>query len=255
MGRKKSGSRTAPAAKGEIRWKWLAERGFYVFDDEHQLAYMQALWAPVESVQAVFCEARAGTGKTTLAVLAGVYEVEAGTYDKLIYLRNTVPVREVGFLPGGVDEKQLPFMAPLVGAMEVVQPGLYGKWARPDPMKKEPPKVEALSTAFIRGLTWRRAFVILDEAQSFDLEEIQTALTRCADDCKVVVLGSLRQNDNRKIKRVHGLTPFELFMLHFKGMPLVSYCTLETNYRGWLSNHADDVMGTVEKVKETRGVV
>ncbi len=234
---------------GDIKYRWLEERGVNVLTDQGQLEYMQSLWAPVDVIQAVFCEARAGTGKTTLAVLAGAYEVEVGHFDKLIYIRNTIPLRDMGFLPGAAIDKELPYMTPLVGALEMVQPGLYEKWTRADFTRREPPKVEAISTAFIRGLNWKRAYVILDEAQSFDLEELQTAYTRCDDDCKVVTLGSLRQNDNRKLKRVAGLTPLEIFMEHFKDMPLVAFHALDTNYRGWLSNHADDIQQTVKKLE------
>ncbi|SFH22611.1 PhoH-like protein [Desulfotomaculum arcticum] len=234
---------------GDIKYKWLEERGVNVLANESQFNFVQSLWASVEEVQAVFCEARAGTGKTTLAVLCGAYEVEVGHYDKLVYVRNTIPLREMGFLPGTVGDKELPYMTPLIGALEQVQPGLFEKWTRADFTRREPPKVEAISTAFIRGLNWKRAYVILDEAQSFDLEELQTAYTRCDDDCKVVTLGSLRQNDNRKLRRVAGLTPFEIYMEHFKNMPMVAFHSLETNYRGWLSNHADDVIQTVQKLE------
>ena len=214
--------------------------------DPYQYTYMQALWSPVDAVQGVFCEAKAGTGKTTLAVLAGVYEVEKGQYDRIIYIRNTLPLRDMGHLPGSADEKVYPFMQPLIGAMDDIQPGMFVKWSRQD--LKEPPKVELLTTAFIRGLTWKNSFVIIDEAQSFDLVELQTAFTRCDDSCKVVCIGSLRQNDNRKLIRYSGLTPFEVFMEHFRGTR-VTYHKLEKNYRGWLASHADDVIETVEKLR------
>lgn len=63
---------------GDIRWKWLEERGFNVLSDRHQYAYMQSLWTPPDIVQGVFCESPAGTGKTVLAVLAGAYAVTSG---------------------------------------------------------------------------------------------------------------------------------------------------------------------------------
>jgi predicted ribonuclease YlaK len=223
-----------------------------VLADKHQYAYMQSLWSPVDVVQGVFCEARAGTGKTTLAVLAGIYEVERGTYDKILYIRNAVPVREVGYLPGDIKEKEAPYMAPLIDAMDAVQPGLFEKWVKPDALTKTPAKVHALTTVFTRGITWDRAFIIIDEAQSFDLKELQTAYTRPTDTCKIVTTGSLRQIDNTKLRRFAGLTPFEVFMEHFQGTR-VTYHKLETNYRGWFSNHADDVMETVERLEKEGG--
>lgn len=234
---------------GDIRWKWLADRGINVIADPFQFSYMQSLWSPVDVVQAVFCEAKAGTGKTTLAVLAGAYEVEVGTYDRIIYLRNAIPVRDMGFLPGDVIQKERPYMLPLISALDTIQPGLFDKWSRPDPHRREPLKLEAMTSAFTRGLSWRRAFVILDEAQSFDLEELQTIYTRCSDDCKIVTIGSLRQNDNKRQQRYAGKTPFEVYMEHYRGTQ-VMFHTLETNYRGWFADHADDIQNTVQRLQE-----
>lgn len=232
---------------GDIRWVWLADRGIDIMSDPLQYSYMQSLWSPVETIQAVFCESKAGTGKTTLAVLAGAYEVEVGTYDRLIYVRNAIPVRDMGFLPGNIRDKEYPYIMPLINALDMVQPGLFDRWSRAG-IKKEPPKVEALTSAFTRGLTWKRAFIILDEAQSFDQEELQTIYTRCSDDCKIVTVGSLRQNDNRKQRLYAGKTPFELYMAHFTGTR-VSFHRLEKNYRGWFADHADDIQKTVNKFK------
>jgi predicted ribonuclease YlaK len=233
----------------DIRWKWLKERGFNVLADRHQYAYMQALWQSPDIVQAVFCEAKAGTGKTTLAVLAGIYEVEKGNYDRLIYLRNAIPLRDQGFLPGNETEKNAPFMAPLVEALEYVQPGYYEKYSVPSEDGKRQPKVVAMSTAFTRGINWKNSFIVIDEAQSFDLEELQAVYTRAHDSSKIVTTGSLRQVDNKKIKRIAGFLPLEVYMEHFKGTS-VSYNKLEKNYRGWFSNHADNVMETVNRLKE-----
>jgi predicted ribonuclease YlaK len=112
---------------GGIKWRWLEERGFELYKDKLQFDYMKSLWASVDRVQAVFCEAGAGTGKTTLAVLAGVYDVECEKYDKLIYVRNAIPVRDIGYLPGDKIEKEFPYFLPLISAMDNAYPGNYEK--------------------------------------------------------------------------------------------------------------------------------
>ena len=187
---------------GDIRWKWLAERGFNVLADKHQYAYAQSLFASPEVVTAVFCNAKAGTGKTTIATLVGAYEVEAGKYDRIIYVRNAVPIREMGYLPGGIREKEMPYMAPFIEALDYVQPGLFEKWSlqKEDGKRnfKESPKVQVATSAYARGITWDNAYIIIDEFQSFDLNEAQAVLTRPTDNCKIVVIGSTRQNDNPK---------------------------------------------------------
>jgi PhoH-like ATPase len=236
---------------GEMRYKWLAEKGFNVLADNHQYAYTQSLFAPTDIVQAVFCEAAAGTGKTSVALMCGAYEVEKGTYDKIIYIRNAVSIRDQGFLPGDMDEKSAPYFAPAIEALENVQPGYYEKYSVFNPITKQQPKIICLTTAFTRGITWDNAFIVIDEAQSFDLEELQAVYTRAKDNCKIVTTGSLRQIDNKKLKLYSGLTPFEVYMEHFKGTN-VTYHKLLTNYRGWFSNHSDNVIDTIKRLREEK---
>lgn len=224
---------------GDIRWKWLEERGFNVLADKHQYAYMQSLWMQPELVQGVFCESPAGTGKTVLAVLAGAYAVENEEYDRIIYIRNPQVVgKEIGFLPGETKDKTDPFMQPFIKALDYVRPGTYEAWA-------ETGKAFAITPTFERGVTYENAYIIIDEAQSVSLGELQTIYTRATDSCKIVTTGSLLQIDDTKLRRYGGLTPFEVYMRHFEGQR-VTYHKLVTNYRGWFSNHADDVRRTVE---------
>lgn len=225
----------------DIRFRWLEERGFNVLADEHQLSYVRSLWAPLNEVQAVFCNSRSGTGKTSLATLAGVYGVEKAAFSKIIYVRNAVPVREQGFLPGDLAEKEEPYMAPLVTILEKIQPGLYEKWYKEG-------RILATTTSHLRGITFDDAFVILDEVQNWDLEELQTVYTRCTDSCKIVSIGCTRQIDNKDLVRIKGLTPFEVYMLHYKNKP-VAFHTLVNNYRGWFANTADDIQETINKLK------
>lgn len=226
---------------GDIRWKWLEERGFNVLADRHQYAYMQSLWTSPELVTGVFCESPAGTGKTTLAVLAGAYAVEAGEYDRLIYIRNPQVVgKDIGFLPGEKGDKTEPFMQPFIKALDYVKPGTYEQWAAQE-------KAFAITPTFERGVTYDRAYIVIDEAQSISLGELQTIYTRPNDNCKVVTTGSLLQIDDPRLKRYGGLTPLEVYMKHFEGQR-VTYHKLVTNYRGWFSNHADDVRKTVDEL-------
>lgn len=232
----------------DIRWKWLEERGIEVYGDPYQLDYMLNLWRPADQIQAVFCEAKAGTGKTTLAVLAGAYEVQKGElYDRIIYIRNAVSVRDQGFLTGDIKQKSAPYMGPIADALELIQPGTYEEWSMEHSYQK--PKLVPISTSFVRGITWSRSFVIIDEAQNMDLEELQAIYTRCDSTSKVVTTGSTRQVDNKKIKRTKGLLPFEVYMEHFKGDTRVAYHELFTCYRGWFADMSDNVQDTVSKLE------
>lgn len=230
---------------GDIRWKWLAEKGYEVLKDKHQYAYMQSLWASTDIVQSVFVDAKAGTGKTSLAVAAGVYEVEKGTYDKIIYIRNAVATRDQGFLPGGIGEKEAPYYLPLLDALDNLHHDGYKTWYETDTGHQ---KIFMLSTSYLRGVNFKNAFVIIDEAQNLDMTELQTTLTRIHDSCKVVVVGSTRQVDcPSKLKLYGGMTPFEVYMKHFDGHLSVQH-KLVTNYRGAFSTHADEVQTTINQL-------
>ena len=136
-------------------------------------------------------------------------------------------------------------MTPFAEALEYVNPGTYNDW-------KAKGYAVATTTSFTRGINWRNSFVIIDEAQNFELDELQTVYTRCTDDCKVVTLGSLRQNDNGKIRKYAGYTPFEVFMEHYATQN-VTFNKLETNYRGWFSEWADEVGKTLKKLEGGEG--
>lgn len=227
----------------DIRWKWLEERGLNVKADPAQYRYMQSLWLSPDEEQGTFCESPAGTGKTVLAVLAGAYGVEKEDFDRIIYIRNTEVVgKGIGFLPGEFDNKVGPHMAPFADALDLVKPGTFEKWV-------EEGKAVATTATFLRGVTFKKAFIILDEVQNMSMEEQQTIHTRVTADCKVVSIGSLRQMDNQNLKRIAGLTPFEVFMKHFESKGS-SFHHLTTNYRGDWSLHSDNIQDTIKALIE-----
>lgn len=229
----------------DIKWKWLEERGINVMGDPYQLDYMLSLWKKPEIVTSVFGVGRAGTGKTTLAVLAGAYEVEKGTYKKIRYVRNAVPVRNQGFVKGDQEDKDAPYMRPFVDTLEMVNPVTYDVW-------KEQGRAEAHSTAFIQGSTWENEFVIFDEVQNWDLVELQAGLTRVGKGSKIVLCGSNRQVMNQKIKRIAGLLPFEVYMKHFEGDGRIMFHELQTVHRGWFADKSDDIDQTIKSLLEEK---
>lgn len=228
----------------DIKWKWLEERGIEVYGDPYQLDYMLSLWKKPDIVKSVFCEAKAGTGKTVLAVLAGAYEVEKGTYKKIIYIRNAVPVRNQGFVKGDPEDKDLPYLAPFIDALDLVRPGTYE-------VMKERGQAEGFTSSYVRGTTWEDSFIIIDEVQNFDMHELRTVLTRVGNGSKIVVIGSKRQVDNKQVKRFKGLLPFEVYMLHFRGDARIAFHELRTVYRSWFADLADNIDETINKLEET----
>lgn len=221
--------------------KWLQDKGIDVHTDPWQLEYANQLFNPKK--EAVFCEGKAGTGKTTLAILAGAKQVLDRDFRQLIYIRSPHTVgKELGFLEGSLANKQAPYMKPLMEAIEKAQPGIGDLWIKAKKLIMTTPTYE-------RGVNYEDSFIVLDESQNYDMEEMQTILTRKHANSKVVVIGSLRQNDNRKGK-VYGKTAFEWYMDHYRGDEQVAICMLIKGKRGWFADKADDIWLTVNAGQE-----
>jgi PhoH-like ATPase len=225
----------------DIRGKWLSEKGITLdkYKDPHQYDYAQALFN--EKVEAIFCQGRAGTGKTSLASFAGVYQVEKGTYDRLIYIRSSHVVggRELGYLEGSLANKQAPYMKPILEVLETCKIGA-DNWIRFNKLVMTTPTYE-------RGVNYDNSFIIVDEVQNLEKIELQTILTRIKQGSKVILTGSLAQNDNAK-NVIKGKTPFEWYIEHFaEYTPKVQSCTLLKGYRGWFADVADRIDETINK--------
>jgi len=140
----------------------------------------------------------AGSGKTMLSVVSGLREFIMGKYDKMIFTRPCVEANgeNLGFLPGDLNEKIYPYMYPifdfLSDYLSIKQIEGY--------IKSE--SIITLPLAFQRGMTFRNAFVLLDEGQNTTPEQIRMFLTRIGPNCKVVITGDPLQTD---IKTKNGL--------------------------------------------------
>ena len=228
--------------------------GFKILADEAQYEYVKAILAPTNEVQAVFCDSKAGTGKSALALASAYYLLEKEEISKIIYVRNTVSVRENGFLPGTIEDKESAYMKPAADVIQHI--GL--KMNRQDLFNDliQNGSLVCTSTSFLRGVDYdMNAVLIIDEAQNLDLTELQTVLTRPHDSVKVVVIGSSLQNDNFKAKKYgpDKLLAFQLYIQHFVEQSEINIknIVLTKNYRGRFANFADQILETVTRVSET----
>lgn len=132
----------------------------------------------------------AGTGKTYLAMAAGLEAFTKGEVEKLVFTRPAVEAGEaLGFLPGDLQEKILPYLRPLYDA-------LYDMIGLEEAQKlMERRQIEIAPLAYMRGRTLSRSFVILDEAQNTTPEQMMMFLTRLGDDSKMVITGDVTQVD------------------------------------------------------------
>lgn len=203
--------------------------------DKEQINFIEQIWKPSNII--VFCNAEAGTGKTTLAV--GMAEVlyKKGLYrNGIIYLAAPYGMEKQGFLKGSLEEKSAPYYEPMYEAL--IELGINpDKVVKRDEMvtnrKYDEPYVECRPNTFLRGLNMSESIVIIDEAQNNTKRDLKTILTRCHDDCKVIVIGHTGQQD------IVGQSGFKPYMDWISEEPYCAVCSLTTNYRGLLSKKAD----------------
>ena len=132
----------------------------------------------------------AGTGKTFLALYLAAMEVLARKQQKIIIVRSAVPTREIGFLPGTVEEKMAQYELPYHDIMAE----LMGKGSTYQDMK-DAGLIEFMSTSFIRGLTWDNAIIVVDEGENMTFHEIDSIMTRVGRNSRVLFTGDLKQTD------------------------------------------------------------
>jgi phosphate starvation-inducible PhoH-like protein len=190
------------------------KNGTFVAKTLNQKRYIQA----VRTHEVTFGVGPAGTGKTYLAVALAMEALAAGSVKKVILTRPAVEAGEaLGFLPGDLEEKILPYLRPLYDAMD----DMVGK----DQVAKMTEKgiIEIAPLAYMRGRTLAGAFVVLDEAQNTTPEQMMMFLTRLGDGSKMVITGDITQIDLPRSK-ISGLkqsmdvlakTPgIEIFQFH-----------------------------------------
>ncbi|MFO7765228.1 MAG: PhoH family protein [Pelovirga sp.] len=184
---------------------------------------------------------RAGTGKTLLALAAGLHMVtEANTYKRLLVSRPVFPMgRDLGFLPGDVEEKLSPWMQPINDNLDLLLTDTQGrnKHRRHQELKDlDIISVEPLT--YIRGRSIPRQYMVVDEAQNLTPHEVKTIITRAGEGTKIVLTGDPEQIDNPYIDAgSNGLT---YVVERFRDSPLAGHIQLSRGERSILANAASE---------------
>lgn len=205
--------------------------------DDEQKTFRDAIYSKDNDI--VFCEAAAGTGKTLISVATAMIMCEYGLYDGITYIVAPTQEEKLGFLPGDVQMKVARYCDPLYDA-------LYKLEYDPERVIESADDMEAIKTGeavirctshvYLRGRNFNRRVIIVEEAQNLYFDEMKRVLSRCCDDCKVIVIGNVAQCDIYKHPENSGFAPY---LKRYAKEDRCVVCELNTNHRGWISTVAD----------------
>jgi len=195
-----------------------------------------------ESIRLVTLVGKAGTGKTLLALAAGLKRtVEDGAYTRMLVSRPVMPLgRDIGFLPGDVEEKLNPWMQPIFDNLEF----LFSAGARKGPRAYadllENGQIQVEPLTYIRGRSLPQQFIIVDEAQNLTPHEVKTIITRSGDGTKIVLTGDPGQIDNPYVDSAsNGLS---IAAERFRGEKLAAHIVLAKGERSDLAELAANML-------------
>ncbi|QQR90539.1 MAG: PhoH family protein [Myxococcales bacterium] len=197
-----------------------------------------------DKVNLVTLVGKAGTGKTLLAMAAGLKKVvEEGVYARLLVSRPIFPLgRDIGYLPGDLDEKLNPWMQPIYDNLEYIfatgstrmsQGRNYVELVASGLIEVEP-------LTYIRGRSLPNQFLVVDEAQNLTPHEVKTIITRCGSDTKIVLTGDPYQIDNPYVDAAsNGLT---VLAERFREEAIAGHVTLRKGERSELAERATQLL-------------
>ena len=186
----------------------------------------------------------AGTGKTLLALAAGLTQVlDDRRYTEIIMTRATVSVGEdIGFLPGTEEEKMGPWMGALDDNLEVLAKTetSAGEWGRAATNELIRSRIKIKSMNFMRGRTFMNKYVIIDEAQNLTPKQMKTLITRAGPGTKIICMGNLAQIDTPYL--TEGSSGLTFAVDKFKGWPHGGHIMLARGERSRLADFASEAL-------------
>jgi PhoH-like ATPase len=195
-----------------------------------------------ENIRLVTLVGKAGTGKTLLALAAGLKRtMEDGIYTRMLVSRPVMPLgRDIGFLPGDVDEKLNPWMQPIFDNLEFLFSSGTRKGPRAYAELLESGQIQVEPLTYIRGRSLPAQFMIVDEAQNLTPHEVKTIITRSGDGTKIVLTGDPGQIDNPYVDSAsNGLT---IAADKFRGEKLAAHIVLSKGERSDLAELAANLL-------------
>ena len=217
--------------KHEISW------GVYPRNKEQSFAF-DLLFD--DNIPLVSLIGRAGSGKTLMAIAAGMEQtlgMHGNKYRKLVVSRPVQPLgKDIGFLPGDLKEKMMPWLMPIKDNMEMI----LGQDKVVFEQFLEQGKIEIEALTYIRGRSINNAFIIIDEAQNLTAHEVKTIITRVGENTKIVLTGDIEQIDNIYTNETsNGLT---YTVERFKEHDLAGHVTFTKGERSRIATIASKIL-------------
>lgn len=205
--------------------------------NEEQLAFANAIWSRDKDI--IFCNSKAGTGKTTIAAGVANMLVQYGFYDNIIYIMAPYGERTQGYLPGTITEKSSVYFEAFYQALVNcdINPNTAINTESMINQKNGTGFITCITDTYLRGTNLNNAVVIIDEAQNYTLSQLKKTLTRVGSKAKVIVIGHDEQCDIDN----PSLSGFTKYIKHFENEDRAAICHLTVNHRSWISRHADEL--------------
>lgn len=206
---------------------------FYGFElNEQQEKFREAIMS--DDYNVIIADATAGSGKTLIAVACANILCKSGRYDSAVFVFPTVEEASLGYRPGNTTEKEADYLGPLYDALikirELPQQAISSDISE----KNGTAWITARSATFMRGINLEKKVVIIDECQNMSVPIIKRIISRCYDNCKVIILGCQAQTDVPLNK-----SGFKQLIVHMDGFDGSTKCELPISYRGKLAMHID----------------
>ena len=196
-----------------------------------------------DRIKLVTLSGKAGTGKTLLAIAAGYHQVmDTKEYKRLLVSRPIFPMgRDLGYLPGTIEEKLDPWMQPIHDALELIVHSRAGTAQKKGgDLLAANPLIDVEPLTYIRGRSIPNQFMIVDEAQNLTPLEVKTVITRVGHDTKIVLTGDLYQIDNPYVDSMsNGLSAV---VDKFRGEPLAAHMLLTEGVRSEIAEKAANLL-------------
>ncbi len=233
-------------AKGQVVQLRVSREGIYGLRPRNKEQSFALDLLLDDSVQLVTLLGKAGTGKTLLAIAAGLKRTtEDGAFTRLLVSRPIMPMgRDLGYLPGDVDEKLNPWMQPIFDNLEF----LFSNGATNGKGRESKGFVDLLESGliqvepltYIRGRSLPGQYLIVDEAQNLTPHEVKTIITRCGEGTKIVLTGDPQQIDNPYVD--HASNGLSVVADRFKREKIAGHVVLAKGERSELAELAANLL-------------